>query len=379
MINNNLYAIMSKRGFFMEKAEMITELYNLRSALFLIDVVYKPIFNKEAFEFYWYEKKNWNTWDTMNRDITYLRLESAPLFKEFDPSSNLEWDFWGNIYQMYYLNSQHPYFKAIERNMRAYHLLFDWLFDNKMFIKEYGAVYKSAGLTYEERDRISSFFSIVNSFRYSNINVLKNSLAICEDALVNKKSRLLKYYNRRQIERRIIPGIQDKIRTVQADIDNGETFTRVRSKYGITQPRTEEEVDSDNRKLKEMQEALELIKQQYTLIDSRDWQNIDSVIYLLETGRADTIKEALNLADTKKYRQDILGAVNSLNRTMVRGFGQLLANLDFYFGKLFENLGELKMSIDNVADTVQDLAIQLQVSSEEIAESVKSIERRVFR
>ena len=135
MINNNLYAIMSKRGFFMEKAEMITELYNLRSALFLIDVVYKPIFNKEAFEFYWYEKKNWNTWDTMNRDITYLRLESAPLFKEFDPSSNLEWDFWGNIYQMYYLNSQHPYFKAIERNMRAYHLLFDWLFDNKMFIK----------------------------------------------------------------------------------------------------------------------------------------------------------------------------------------------------------------------------------------------------
>ena len=82
----------------MEKAEMISELYNLRSALFLLHLIYRPISNKEAFESLWYNKNNWNTWDSQDKDITHLRLGTAPLATTFDPTSNEEWDFWGNVY-----------------------------------------------------------------------------------------------------------------------------------------------------------------------------------------------------------------------------------------------------------------------------------------
>lgn len=364
----------------MEKAEMITELYNLRSALFLIDVIYAPIYSKEEFESLWYDKHNWNTWDTRNTDITHLRLYQAPLVTAFDPTCNSEWDFWGNVYKMYCLNSSHPYFKAIEHNMKAYHLLFDWIFDNKFFVKKYSKVYRSAGLNISgDREKMSPFFAIINTFRYSNINVLNNSLSICEDALTNKKSKLLKYYNRRQIEKKIIPEIQNRKIKLKEQIENGAVFNRVKNKYGIANPRSEDEAASDNRKVKEMQEALELIKQQYKVIDSRDWKNIDSVIYLLETGRADTIKEALNLADTKKFRENILGAVYELNKTMARGFNAILANLDYHFGQLFSKLDLLKEAINGVAYSIEDIAMQVQASSESIASSLRTIESRIVR
>ena len=230
-----------------------------------------------------------------------------------------------------------------------------------------------------DREKMSPFFAIINTFRYSNINVLNNSLSICEDALTNKKSKLLKYYNRRQIEKKIIPEIQNRKIKLKEQIENGAVFNRVKNKYGIANPRSEDEAASDNRKVKEMQEALELIKQQYKVIDSRDWKNIDSVIYLLETGRADTIKEALNLADTKKFRENILGAVYELNKTMARGFNAILANLDYHFGQLFSKLDLLKEAINGVAYSIEDIAMQVQASSESIASSLRTIESRIVR
>ena len=361
----------------MEKAEMLTELYNLRSALFLIDVIYAPIHSKEEFESLWYDKNNWNTWNTRNTDITNLRLYQAPLVTAFDPTCNSEWDFWGNVYKMYNLNSSHRYFKAIEYSMKAYNLLFDWIFDNKYFHRKLSEVFSSAGLELsEDMDKIHPFFAIINSFRFSNVNVLNNSLSICEDALTNRKSKLLKYYNRRQIEKKIIPEIQRRKIKLKERIENGAEFNRFKNKYGITNPRSEDEVASDNRKVKEMQEALELIKQQYKAIDSRDWENIDSVIYLLETGRADTIKEALNLADTKKYRENILSAVYELNKTMARGFNAILANLDYHFGQLFSKLDLLKEAINEVAYSIEDITMQAQASSESIVSSLRTIESR---
>ena len=364
----------------MEKAELITSLYNLRSALFLLDQIYQPIFRKETFESLWFNKNNWNTWDSQDKEITYLRLHQAPLATHFDPASDREWDFWGNVYQIYYLNSSHPYFKAIERKMNAYNLLFDWIFDNKMFRRNISGVYRCVGLKFpEDSQKMSDFFAIINSFRYSNINVLDNSLKMCEDALTNKKSRLLKYYNRRQIDKKIIPEIKYRMTRLQEEVEGGSIFNRIKNTYGITYPRDEEEISSDNRKLKEMQEALELLKQQYKIIDPRDWGNIDSVIYLLETGRADDIKEALNLADTKKYRENIISAVNSLNRTMARGFQTLLANLNYYFGELFDKLDSIKESIDSLSYSIADAAVQMQATSESIASSLRTIESRMIR
>lgn len=39
------------------------------------------------------------------------------------------------------------------------------------------------------------------------------------------------------------------------------------------------------------------------ILDSRDWDKLDKIIYLLETHRADTVKEALQLIDRERNRQ----------------------------------------------------------------------------
>lgn len=45
------------------------------------------------------------------------------------------------------------------------------------------------------------------------------------------------------------------------------------------------------------QKILELAVETFPLIDFRDWENIDLIIYYFETGRADDMKEALQLVD----------------------------------------------------------------------------------
>lgn len=39
------------------------------------------------------------------------------------------------------------------------------------------------------------------------------------------------------------------------------------------------------------------------ILDSRDWDKLEAIIYLLETHRADTVKEALQLIDRERNRQ----------------------------------------------------------------------------
>ena len=48
-------------------------------------------------------------------------------------------------------------------------------------------------------------------------------------------------------------------------------------------------------------------------IDPRDWENLDLLIYYVETGRADTIKEALQLVDRAKQTQAIITAIEYAN------------------------------------------------------------------
>ena len=52
------------------------------------------------------------------------------------------------------------------------------------------------------------------------------------------------------------------------------------------------------------------------LLDERDWQNLDLIIYMYETGRADTIKEALHHVDKARQTEQIVQMVSSATQVI---------------------------------------------------------------
>lgn len=87
------------------------------------------------------------------------------------------------------------------------------------------------------------------------------------------------------------------------------------------------------------------------LLNSADWHNIDLCIFYLQTGRADSIKECLLLADRQRQNDEIVGAIkqatasicseirsglNALGRTMVTCINALSAQMEVSFNQLAE-------------------------------------------
>ncbi len=81
-----------------------------------------------------------------------------------------------------------------------------------------------------------------------------------------------------------------------------------------------------------------LVKQYGKLLDARDWQIVDLVIWQLETGRADTLKEALQLADRETQTDRIVASINSaamyISSSIRDGLYSLQTRLDDNFRAL---------------------------------------------
>lgn len=78
------------------------------------------------------------------------------------------------------------------------------------------------------------------------------------------------------------------------------------------------------------------------ILDERDWRHLDLIIYQLETGRAESIKEALQLVDrelqTQRIEYMISSATNAIMDTLNRGFSTLQQSLVAVYSGLSEQL-----------------------------------------
>ncbi len=78
------------------------------------------------------------------------------------------------------------------------------------------------------------------------------------------------------------------------------------------------------------------------LLDSRDWKILDLVIWQLETGRAETVKEALQLADRETQTDRIVNTLHSASMAIAQriddGFGNLQTQLNKNFYVLAQTL-----------------------------------------
>lgn len=107
------------------------------------------------------------------------------------------------------------------------------------------------------------------------------------------------------------------------------------------------------------QKIIESAVKAYPLIDFRDWENVDLIIYYFETGRADDMKEALQLVDRQRQTDQIVEAIEnaseSISKTIDRSMAQLGSALAQSFSVLSRQMAqqhvELMAGMERQAET----------------------------
>lgn len=91
----------------------------------------------------------------------------------------------------------------------------------------------------------------------------------------------------------------------------------------------------------EMYDAL--VAQFKSVLDIRDWEHIDLIIFNFETGRADTLKEALQQVDRRVQTDEIIEAIESAGSSIAATINvtmrELRSDLNKSFNRLSEQLG----------------------------------------
>lgn len=96
-----------------------------------------------------------------------------------------------------------------------------------------------------------------------------------------------------------------------------------------------------------------------SLLDTRDWGNVDLLIYYLETNRADTVKEALHCLDEQLRHTELM---------------TLLAMATKEVCSRIESWGSrISMQLDNVAANQQNILFELQTNQQNITSSMQNI------
>lgn len=122
-----------------------------------------------------------------------------------------------------------------------------------------------------------------------------------------------------------------------------------------------------------------------SIVDIRDWENLDFIIFYIETGRADTIKEALLLVDKQRQTDQLVKAIGlatrsvcqtinvglgRLHESMMKGFALLSDQIVLQsqiiaseMGALRSEMGSIKSSINMQSQYMQALTSEINVNN----------------
>ncbi len=155
----------------------------------------------------------------------------------------------------------------------------------------------------------------------------------------------------------------------------------------------ENKVKQENKVLEKVNINLsdKLISTYNNLLDFRDWENLDLIIYYFETGRADSIKEALQIVDKERLNNALIEAIgvatneicrsiHSLGNIMIAGFSSLAAQLE---AQRVQTMGALQQIDKNISGVLTQqtlsnaLLAKANVSSKEMVEQMKKLNLKV--
>ena len=130
-----------------------------------------------------------------------------------------------------------------------------------------------------------------------------------------------------------------------------------------------------------------------SIIDERDWANLDVIIYELETGRADTMKEALQQADYYNRHNEMIEAIETAGRAITASISQNINDLKHSIGlqvkALRADINELSESQRAIEGKLGDLLDAQELSnallekanesSKDLAENIEYIKDIKYR
>lgn len=106
-------------------------------------------------------------------------------------------------------------------------------------------------------------------------------------------------------------------------------------------------------------------------LDERDWKNLDLVIYEIETRRADSIKEALQLTDrelqTDRIVKTLGEATKAICYTVSRGFFELQNTVKVCCDKICDKLDDISYYLENISKQMSVQSMQLAGISGQLA------------
>ena len=178
--------------------------------------------------------------------------------------------------------------------------------------------------------------------------------------------------------------LEDQILECESKMQGGETYIdaeAVARYIKESQKRKEEttrhtaDCRSVIQSLKEDSRALvNAAVEAYPVIDFRDWGNVDLLIYYFETGRADTVKEALQLVDrqlqtdqmvraiemaSQELQRTIQDSVYRLGKTMVECFDRLSDQLEAQHHEAMLSETMTNAMLAQIATKSTDLYVQV--------------------
>ncbi len=122
----------------------------------------------------------------------------------------------------------------------------------------------------------------------------------------------------------------------------------------------------------------ELLKQFSSLLDERDWGNLDYIIYALETRRAESLKEALQMCDrelqTERLEKSIQSAAQQVSRTIEHGLRDLQDQMDSCFSSLSDHMRSLSNHMSSISNDIQESKGQI-ISA--VSNSVSGVNARL--
>lgn len=123
------------------------------------------------------------------------------------------------------------------------------------------------------------------------------------------------------------------------------------------------------------------LKEKYSpVLNPLDWENLDLVIYYFETGRADTVRDALIQVDRQRQTDQIVSAINEaserIHRTIISGFQSLEATVVKCASILSSQLSAIQTSQQQIASdisVIKAFQAKADVSSNILMAQVDSI------
>jgi hypothetical protein len=138
-----------------------------------------------------------------------------------------------------------------------------------------------------------------------------------------------------------------------------------------------------------------LVKQYGSLLNVADWQNLDLIIYYFQTGRADTIKESLQLVDRQKQTeaiiqeirhasvrisQEINNGFKALGQVMVQSFNSLSMQIEMQNKQTMQALSQIsEQNAAMISQTQLNNALRAKanVTSEQLKSDLEYMQHKM--